>query len=168
MLLGAGCKPGAREERSPGVLSSGPQATVFSIPSLQNVGEKINLEFLKGRVALLDFWATWCPPCRYELPALSRLYEDLKDQGFVLVGMTVDQDTVENVAGAIRRFSLPYPVGLAGPEVQAAYGGIRAVPTKFLLDRQGKVRQRYLGVVPEQQLRADISALLAETNHPGS
>ncbi|MBU1909064.1 MAG: TlpA family protein disulfide reductase [Verrucomicrobia bacterium] len=164
LVVLAGCEPPGREKSPrPGTLPSGPAASVFSIPSLQPLGEQINLESFKGKVVLLDFWATWCPPCRSELPALGRLYEDLKDQGFVLVGMTVDDESVEQVARAAGRFSLPYPVGLAGPEIQEAYGGIRAVPTKFLLDRQGSVRQRYLGVVPDTQIRADVSALLAES-----
>ena len=167
VLVLAGCRPPGRDEAPPaGPMSSGPAATVFSIPSLQTAGEQIDLESFKGKVVLLDFWATWCPPCRSELPALGRLYEDIRDKGFMLVGMTVDQGSAGKVEEAVRQFSLPYPVGLAGPEIQEAYGGIRAVPTKFLLDAQGKVRQRYLGVVPEGQLRSDIAVLLAEAKKP--
>jgi glutathione peroxidase-family protein len=95
------------------------------------------------------------------LPALNRLYSDLKQKGFVIVGMTVDNGSAEQVAEAVRKFELLYPVGLAGEDVQRAYGGIRAVPTKFLLDKNGAVARQYLGVVPEQQLRADIESLLA-------
>ena len=160
----AGCEPPGRGKKTePSPMPTGPTASVFSIPSLKTKDEKIDLESFKGQVVLLDFWATWCPPCRSELPALGRLYEELKGQGFVLVGMTVDQGSAEQVADAVGRFSLPYPVGLAGPEIQEAYGGIRAVPTKFLLDAKGTVRQRYLGVVPDKQLRVDIAALLAES-----
>ncbi|MBP7831103.1 MAG: TlpA family protein disulfide reductase [Kiritimatiellae bacterium] len=163
----SGCKPPGREEAvQPEILPAGPAASAFSIPSLKTPGETIDLNAFRGQVVLLDFWATWCPPCRSELPDLGRLYEDLKDQGFVLVGMTVDQESAERVAQAVAKFSIPYPVGLAGPDTQAAYGGIRAVPTKFLLDAQGKVRQRYEGVVPDAQLRADIAALLAEAKAP--
>ncbi|HOW97905.1 MAG TPA: TlpA disulfide reductase family protein [Kiritimatiellia bacterium] len=160
----AGCGPSGEDRAAqPEVSPSGPAASAFFIPSLKAAGESIDLNSFRGRVALLDFWATWCPPCRSELPELARLFEELKDQGFVLVGMTVDQGAAESVAQAVGRFEIPYPVGLAGPDIQAAYGGIRAVPTKFLLDAQGKVRKSYLGVVPVEQLRADISALLAET-----
>ena len=133
----------------------------FSIPNLANPGERLSLAAYKGQVVLLDFWATWCPPCKAELPALNRLYDKLKAKGFVMVGMTVDSGSEAEVAEAVRRFKLSYPVGLAGEDVQRAYGGIRAVPTKFLLDKKGGVAKQYLGVVPEQQLRADIEVLLA-------
>lgn len=158
-----GCGPtGGERPAQPEVPSSGPAASPFSVPSLTAAGESIDLNSYRGQVVLLDFWATWCPPCRSELPDLARLYGELKDRGFVLVGLTVDQGTADSVAQAVGRFEIPYPVGLAGPDIQSAYGGIRAVPTKFLLDAQGKVRKSYLGVVPADQLKADIAALLAE------
>ncbi len=150
-MPGAG-QPGASTETYP--------ASGFVIPSLADSSD-ISLAVYQGRVVLLDFWATWCPPCRSELPALNSLYGELKDQGFVLIGMTVDQGSREEVAPAVKRFGLSYPVGLAGPDVQSSYGGIRAVPTKFLLDRKGGIHKKYVGVVPDSQLRADIQALLA-------
>ena len=78
-----------------------------------------------------------------------------------MVGLTVDNGPAEQVAQAVGKFGLSYPVGLAGRDVQQAYGGIRAVPTKFLLDRNGNVVKQYQGVVPEDQLRADVEAVLA-------
>jgi len=160
LLVAAGCAPqGPRM----GEMSEGRsyEASGFSIPSLGGSGGTIDLAEYEGQVVLLDFWATWCPPCRAELPALNRLYSELKDEGFVLIGMTVDKGSVEQVASAVERFNLRYPVGLADEQAQNAYGEIRAVPTKFLLDREGAVQQRYVGVVSEEQLKADIEALLA-------
>jgi thiol-disulfide isomerase/thioredoxin len=158
----AGCSPqksGAEKEQ---ISSADKMAGAeFSIPNLANPGQRLSLASYKGQVVLLDFWATWCPPCKSELPALNRLYDDLKAKGFALIGMTVDNGSEADVAEAVRRFKLSYPVGLAGVDIQQAYGGIRAVPTKFLLDRKGAVAKQYLGVVPEQQLRADIESLLA-------
>ncbi len=162
LVLLAGCTPpGVAPEREPAVTSGGVAGADFSIPDLANSGKQLSLAPYKGQVVLLDFWATWCPPCRAELPALNRLYGDLKENGFVIVGMTVDNGSAEQVAEAVRKFGLSYPVGLAGGDVQQAYGGIRAVPTKFLLDKNGAVAKQYLGVVPEKQLRADIETLLA-------
>ena len=133
----------------------------FSIPNLASSGESISLSAYQGQVVLLDFWATWCPPCRSELSNLNQLYGDLKGKGFVVLGMTVDKGPVGQVMEAVQRFELTYPVGLAGEDVQRMYGGIRAVPTKFLLDRNGRIAKQYMGVVPEKQLRADIEPLLA-------
>lgn len=164
LLFLAGCTPPAEEPpaggAAPGTGAAGGAGSDFSIPSLGAPGQ-IALSSYKGQVVLLDFWATWCPPCRAELPGLNRLYQELSGKGFTLIGMTVDQDSQDEVAQAVGHFNLSYPVGLAGPEVQAAYGGIRAVPTKFLLDRNGNVRKHYVGMVREPELRADIEALLA-------
>lgn len=134
----------------------------FTVPALAGAADKLSLSSLVGQVVLLEFWATWCPACRWELPRLDRLYADLKDKGFALVGLSVDEGSVPEVAESVKPFGLSFPVALAGPEVQAAYGGIRALPTKFLLDRKGGIRKAYKGVVPPEELRADIEALLAQ------
>jgi thiol-disulfide isomerase/thioredoxin len=160
----SGCGPVQQMPGTPGAgapaTTAGGSAPAFVIPSIAGSGD-IALAAYQGQVVLLDFWATWCPPCRSELPALNRMYGELKDKGFALIGMTVDQGPQAQVAQAAKRFNLSYPVGVAGPDVQAAYGGIRAVPTKFLLDKKGAVYKRYMGVVPESQIRADIETLLA-------
>jgi thiol-disulfide isomerase/thioredoxin len=162
LIAFAGCTPrGPAPEKKPPATPGAVAGADFSVPSLANPSENLSLARYKGQVVLLDFWATWCPPCRSELPALNKLYGDLKNNGFVIVGMTVDNGSAEQVADAVKKFGLSYPVGLAGEDVQRAYGGIRAVPTKFLLDRNGSVAKQYLGVVPEKQLRADIETLLA-------
>ena len=162
LVLAAGCTPrGSTPDNEAPVKPGEVAGAEFSIPNLANPAEPLSLASYKGQVVLLDFWATWCPPCRVELPALNRLYGELKEKGFVIVGMTVDNGSAEQVAEAVRPFALSYPVGLAGGDVQQSYGGIRAVPTKFLLDKNGAVAKQYLGVVPEKQLRADIETLLA-------
>lgn len=160
LLLVAGCKPPRTGPAGTMREDESYKASAFNIPALDGSGGSIDLSQYKGKVVLLDFWATWCAPCRSELPALGRLYESLQDKGFVLVGMTVDEGSVEVVARAVARFNLPYPVGLAGPESQSLYGGVRVVPTKFLLDREGNIRQHYEGVVAEEALRHDVEALL--------
>ena len=162
LVLLAGCTPpGVAPEKGPTAPAGEAAQLDFTIPNLASPGEPLSLASYKGQVVLLDFWATWCPPCRFELPALNRLYDELKPKGFIVVGMTVDNGSAEQVAQAVGKFALSYPVGLAGSDVQQAYGGIRAVPTKFLLDRNGAVVKQYQGVVPEKQLRADVEALLA-------
>ena len=157
----AGCspRPASREDR-PALIEETYKASGFSIPALDGSGGNISLADYQGQVVLLDFWATWCPPCRVELPVLNKLHAEYKDRGFTVIGMTVDEGAAAEVQKAVSRFPLSYPVGLAGEEARAVYGGIRAVPTKFLLDREGNIRQHYEGVVPESVLRADVESLL--------
>lgn len=165
ILLGVtGCEPaGEKLPSQGGAAVEQPSAAGFSIPSLRAGGTKnISLSSYAGQVLLLDFWATWCPPCRFEIPALNKLQHQLEDRGFSLIGMTVDRGGLERVARAVQEFDLSYPVGLVGEDVQRLYGGIRAVPTKVLLDKQGRIRKRYEGVVPVHRLRVEIEQLLAE------
>ena len=162
MFFLVGCKPPAP---APGPQTG--ESTVsqkgegFTIPGIGNTTSPIALSDYKGQVVLLDFWATWCPPCRYELPTLSRLQAELKDKGFTIIGMTVDEGDADQIAAAVKNLNPQYPTGRADEKVQAAYGGIRAIPTKFLLDRNGNIKQSYLGVVAEDKLKSDIEPLLA-------
>ncbi len=160
----AGCKPKIGDfklpERKPGATPVAPAAD-FTMPALGGVlTDQIKLSDYRGQVVLLDFWATWCPPCRSELPQLNQLYNELKDRGFTIIGMTVDRGEQSAVAAKVQPFGLLYPVGWADAGVQQKFGGIRAVPTKFLLDAGGAIRQQYLGVAPMETLRADIDKLL--------
>ena len=161
-LLGAGCFPVQPPEKTE---EAQPEAAVpvsFIIPGVNQERKEIDLASFKGQVVLLDFWATWCLPCKWELSSLNVLYRELKDKGFAVVGMTVDLGTLAEVTEAVSRFDLAFPAGLAGEEVQALYGGIRAIPTLFLVDRNGIVRKKYLGVTSDSQLRSDIEPLLTE------
>jgi len=160
----AGCKPGGVRESAPAQPAGSPGTTEMNVvvPALTGEENRIRLADYRGRVVLVDFWATWCPPCRVELPVLNALYAALESEGVTFIGLTVDRGTKEEIAEAVQEFELAYPVGLGDDSAQAAFGGIRAVPTKFLLDKEGKIRERYLGVVPIDGLRADILALLRE------
>ena len=163
MAWAAGCSPKTstkQEEPSASAPESEPSASDFIVPRLNGDTPTIKLSDYAGRVVLLDFWATWCPPCKAELPELNELYQEWKDRGLVLIGMTVDQGEPMDITEAVKAFNLSYPVALAHEDVQRVYGGIRAVPTKFLLDQRGIVRQCYVGRTSMDIIRKDIDALL--------
>jgi len=113
-----------------------PEAPDFSLPTLE--GQTVTLSALRGRVVFLNFWATWCPPCREEMPSIERLHRELKDQGLVVLGVDVDESP-KLVAKFIEDFRLGFPVVLdAGSHVFSRYG-VRGLPTTILIDRQGRV-----------------------------
>ncbi|OGV43110.1 MAG: hypothetical protein A2X46_11815 [Lentisphaerae bacterium GWF2_57_35] len=162
-----GCSPKATPEKksaTAGAQDESRTATDFIVARLNGDSPTLKLSDYAGNVILLDFWATWCAPCKAELPILNKLYQDWKDRGFLVIGLSVDHGEESAVAEAVKGFDISYPVGLANEDVQKAYGGIRAVPTKFLLDKQGIVRQYYVGVVPEVRLREDIETLLKQSS----
>lgn len=139
-----------------------PEASAIArvaVPSL-TADKDIRMAEYRGNVVLVDFWATWCPPCIAEIPELKEIYEDYKEDGFLIVGMTVDEGRKSAVAGKVEPFELPYPVGLADRSAREAFGGIRVVPTKFLLDRDGVIRETFVGARPASELRAAIEDLL--------
>lgn len=159
-----GCRPPDRTRAS--ARPSAAEAKSYEVgnvaaPNLFTPAEQVSLEALRGKVVLVDFWATWCPPCRSELPMLNKLYSEYSGRGLEIIGMTVDQGDPKAIAHKVAQLGLRYPAVLAGPEVQQTFGGIRVVPTKFLLDKEGKVRKFYQGVVSEKDLRDDIESLLA-------
>jgi peroxiredoxin len=120
------------------------------------------LERLRGQVVLVNFWATWCPPCRAEMPGLERVYDERHAAGFTVVGISADEGPRERVAAYLRDHAITYPVAMATPEAVAAFGGVNDFPTSFLIDRRGRVRYTVRGMFASAALRAAVDHLLAE------
>ncbi len=123
-------------------------------------GGEWSLEQERGKVVLVNFWATWCPPCRQETPDLVRLHERYRERGFTVVGVSVDGDARTVVPPFAERYRIPYPMLLGGDSALAAR--VRGLPTTVLVARDGRVVETYVGAVAERHLRADIERLLAE------
>ena len=114
----------------------------FTLPLVG--GDKLRLSAQRGKVVLINFWATWCPPCREEMPAMERLWQQQKGQGLVLVAVSVDTDT-KKVKPYLDEHKLTFPVGL-DPKMDLANAyGVRAVPSSFVVDRQGHLTAIALG-----------------------
>ena len=129
-------------------------------------GKTVSLSDFKGKVVVLDFWATWCPPCVKEIPHFIELYEQYKDKGFVMVGISVDREGVSVVKSFAGKHRINYPILMTDGQVDKAYGGITAIPTTFVIDRAGNIRQKYVGYRDKAVFEADIKALLAEAEAP--
>jgi thiol-disulfide isomerase/thioredoxin len=124
-------------------------------------GKDVRLSQYKGKVVLVNFWATWCKPCRVEIPALTALYRDYKDQGFVVLGVSVDSE-VSAIKPFARVMKMNYPVlvGAGREDVSDAFGPFVGFPTSVLVKRDGAVCVRHVGMLSRAQLEKQIGALL--------
>ena len=124
-------------------------------------GKAVKFADYKGKVILLDFWATWCGPCKIEIPGFVDLQNRYRDKGLVVLGFSVD-DPVEKLKPFAAEYNMNYPVlvGLGREEVQDAYGPIWGIPTTVLISRDGKVCKRHMGFAPKEQFEREIAGLL--------
>jgi thiol-disulfide isomerase/thioredoxin len=132
-------------------------APAFQLKDLD--GKDLNLESSKGKVVLLNFWATWCGPCREEIPGLIALQRRYKDQ-LQIIGLVVDEDDDKEVRKIAAADEINYPVALADPNTRVAYGGISALPTVFVIDTEGRVVQKHVGLFNPALYDAEVRALL--------
>ncbi len=131
----------------------------FTLESID--GESYTLSELKGNVIIVDFWATWCPPCRNSIPALSRLYDKYHDRGFMILGISnEDVNTLREFRDAQQ---IPYPILSATNEVLQAYE-VKGIPQLFFFDKKGVVRKSQTGYSPELEAQFDrlVDSLLQE------
>ena len=114
----------------------------FTLKTLE--GEEMALTSLKGKVVLLDFWATWCAPCRESIPHLVNLQKDFGEKGLVILGMSADKGEGDVVRRFVKSMDIPYPVVITPDEVLRSYG-VTALPTTVFIDRKGKIREKTIG-----------------------
>jgi peroxiredoxin len=118
-------------------------AADFAVPDL--AGQATRLSGYRGKVVLLNLWTTWCPPCREEMPSMERLYQKLKDRGFVLLAVSQDEGGKALVEPFVQQLKLTFPV-LVDPEHQVGERyGVWGYPESFLIDREGRVVERVIG-----------------------
>jgi peroxiredoxin len=124
-------------------------------------GKDVRLSQYKGQVVLLNFWATWCRPCRTEIPSLVSLYRDYKDRGVVVLGVSVDSE-VQLVKPFARVMKMNYPVliGAGHDDLGDAFGPFVGFPTSVLIARDGKTCVRHVGILSRAELERQLSALL--------
>jgi thiol-disulfide isomerase/thioredoxin len=126
------------------------KAPNFSLSS-QN-GKVIELAKLKGKIVLLNFWATWCPPCRAEIPDFIDVYSTYKSKGFEIVGIALDEEGWDKVAPFMKEAKINYPIVLGSRDITQAYGGIDGIPTTFIVDRDGNIVGQQVGILTKSAL----------------
>ena len=123
-------------------------------------GNLYRSESAKGTVRLVDFWATWCAPCRQEIPMFKELNAAYGSKGFTLVGIAMDDEGVQKVKPYVDEMTIPYLTLIGNESVVDAFGGVVGFPTKFLIDREGRIVDVGVGEVPRAILEKKIQALL--------
>lgn len=122
-------------------------------------GKEFKLSDQKGKVLLLNFWATWCPPCVAEIPDIVKVYNEQKHRGLVIVGV-VTEDSIDQVRPFAQEKNMTYPITLMTPEVEDAYGPLIGLPTSVLIARDGSVCKRHFGPISKEQLEKELKPLL--------
>ena len=117
---------------------------------------------LRGKVVLVNFWATWCAPCRAEMPVLEAMYQRHRERGFVIVGLAVDQAPTEKVAAYVAERGVTYPVAHVEREAERLFGGVRGYPTSFLIGRDGRVRHVVVGPIGAVSLEPAVRRALGD------
>jgi thiol-disulfide isomerase/thioredoxin len=129
------------------------------LQALDLLGKPVSKDNWAGKVVLVNFWATWCPPCRVEIPELLELKREFKDR-LEIVGISEDDDPPVEVLKFARKQGMTYPIVMATGELIDAYGGVPALPTSFLIDTQGRVVQKHSGLYPIEAYDLEIRSLL--------
>jgi len=136
------------------------EAPDFVLPDLEN--KPVKLSDFEGQVRIIDFWATWCPPCREEIPHFQALHEQYGDNGLTVIGISLDQNGTEAVIPFGRKMKMTYTSVIGNPEVVQAYGGIQYIPTTFMIDKRGLIFRKYVGYTDLATLEGDVKTLLAQ------
>jgi thiol-disulfide isomerase/thioredoxin len=137
----------------------GKQAPGFTLKTLD--GKTVSLSDYKGKAVLVNFWATWCGPCKLEMPWLIDLQKKYAAQGFTVLGISEDDGPAKNIADFAAKMGVNYPVLIANDQVSKAYGGIDYLPTSYYVGRDGKVVREVGGIISQNEIEADIQKILA-------
>jgi len=118
---------------------------------------------LAGKVVVVNFWATWCRPCQHEIPAFSKIYEQYKHRGVVMLGIMTDDPDAETLLNFTSDHELLYPVVRSDQDIRIAFGDPAAIPTTVVFDQRGVERKRHRGPLDEKQLAEILDSILGET-----
>lgn len=142
---------------STGTFAQEKKAPDFSLKSVD--GKTVKLSDYKDKIVIIDFWATWCPPCRRGIPDLISLQKEFK-KDLVILGISVDTDTKADVPDFIKNYGINYPVVYGDQATAKLFGGVSGIPTSFLIDRKGNIVDKHVGLVPKETLAEGIKNLL--------
>lgn len=160
MALTSGCgRPPSGGGPGVGKLEKVPDLTLADLS-----GSQVRLGQFDGKVRLIDFWATWCAPCREEIPSFKDLHARYGERGLAIIAISMDEEGAKVVKPFVEDQKIPYVNLLGNEEVAEAFGGIVGYPTAFLVDREGRVVATYVGGTPKRIFEAKIKELLGDAS----
>jgi alkyl hydroperoxide reductase subunit AhpC len=146
-------------QSAPATAAIGSVAPALQVRDL--AGRPLDLSSYRGKVVLLDFWATWCVPCKVEIPHFIDMQAKYAAKGFVVIGISMD-DTAAPVQKYVKDMKIAYPIALGNDALGDRYGGIAGLPTAFIIDREGRIRFKHEGVTGMDQFEKEILSLLGK------
>jgi len=161
------CNSGAANSKSSNATEPRPDEPVVTFKSLQ--GQDVPLASLKGKVVVVNFWATWCEPCRVEIPWMISFQQKYADKGLTILGVAMDEEGKSVVEPYVQKTqfdvdgyqaTMNYPIVLGNDELAEKFGGLIGFPTTIVISRDGKVQKRYIGLADEGDLEKEIKGLL--------
>lgn len=151
-----------RKAADPGTSTGGAPGDVVPAVTVNDLsGKKLDLSSTRGKVLLINFWATWCAPCRHEIPDIARLYEKYRPQGLEVLGLVVDSGTASDIQPYVGELGITYPVYLAD-DVRDQFYREPGVPMTILVNRKGVIVSKLLGMQSREELENAITPLLKE------
>ncbi len=144
-------------------MAAKPLAPDFTVKD--STGADLRLSSYKGKVVLLNFWATYCVPCRTEIPWFIEFDKTYRDKGLAIVGISMDEDW-EAVKPYVAEKKISYRIGLGNEALAKIYGGLDALPETYLIDREGRVAAHHVGLAPKAEVEKEIAQLLAAEPRP--
>ncbi|MEA1926952.1 MAG: TlpA disulfide reductase family protein [Candidatus Auribacterota bacterium] len=155
ILFSSACDQGSAGQTSTAGLKAAPD---FNLKKFG--GGRAKLSDYRGKIVILDFWSTWCPPCRKEIPDFVKLQKSYGDKKLVILGISLDQNPKHALPPFIRQYNMNYPILLTDGRIDKAYGGVTGIPTTFVINQKGEIYQRYVGFRPKHVFEKDIQNLL--------
>ena len=157
VVIGLICSqtPSALAQEGP---SPGAPAPDWELTGLD--GKTVKFSDFRGKVVILDFWATWCMPCRIEIPHFVELQKQYGDRGLAIIGVSLDEQGPDVVKKFVKQFQMTYPVVIGNEKIVEAYGGIEGIPTTFVIGRKGRIVRAYMGYNDKPVFEKEIQLLL--------
>ncbi|HEB36420.1 MAG TPA: TlpA family protein disulfide reductase [Candidatus Aminicenantes bacterium] len=141
----------AKAEKASILDSNSSQAPDFTVKDLR--GREISLSNYSGKVVFLNFWATWCGPCKAEIPDFIEAYKQNKDKGMEIIGISVDRISPKSVLKFAEKYKINYPVIMGTDKIQKDYEPGPYIPTTIIIDQEGKIRHRHIGYMSKEALK---------------